>query len=209
MFGDPLINSKGWTLNKLGNLTSKIGSGSTPRGGEASYKLSGIPLIRSMNVYNYSFAYTGLAYIDEKQAKALGHVTVTQNDVLLNITGASVARCTIVPPSLTPARVNQHVAILRTKADLINSVYLVSLINSTTFKEKLLSLARSKGATREALTKDELQNLTIPVPPLEIQEKFADIEEKIVSTLDQYSRTVQQSDNFFNSLIQRAFRGEL
>ena len=92
MFGDPISNNKAWPLEKLKNLTSKIGSGATPQGGNKSYKDEGVPLIRSMNVRDGLFTSKGLAYIDGEQAKALNNVQVMASDVLLNITGASVAR---------------------------------------------------------------------------------------------------------------------
>ena len=79
-----------WTTKKLGDITTKIGSGATPRGGKDSYRKSGIPLIRSLNIYDLNFKYNNLAFINESQAKKLDNVTVEKDDVLLNITGASV-----------------------------------------------------------------------------------------------------------------------
>lgn len=77
---------------KLGDICSKIGSGATPRGGKDSYKDSGTAIIRSQNVLDWSFSSSGLAFIDDDQSKALSNVEVKQGDVLLNITGDSVAR---------------------------------------------------------------------------------------------------------------------
>lgn len=110
MFGDPVKNEMGWETKPLKNITSKIGSGATPTGGKTAYKSEGISLIRSMNVYDFSFKWKDLAFIDETQAARLNNVTVESKDVLFNITGASVCRCSIVPDELLPARVNQHVA---------------------------------------------------------------------------------------------------
>jgi len=94
----------------LKEITKKIGSGATPTGGKNSYKKEGISLIRSLNVYDFFFDYDDLAFIDDKQAAGLANVTVEQDDILLNITGASVARCCMVPDNVLPARVNQHVS---------------------------------------------------------------------------------------------------
>ena len=83
-------------MNKLilGEVCEKIGSGATPRGGSDVYLPQGeIALIRSQNVYNDGFKKDGLAYITEKHAKELDNVAVETNDILLNITGDSVARC--------------------------------------------------------------------------------------------------------------------
>jgi len=106
---------QGWKWQNLSEVSVKIGSGSTPRGGRKAYKSEGISLIRSLNVYDDGFKIKGLAFIDDEQASKLSNVVVEENDVLLNITGASIARCCVVPSDLLPARVNQHVSIIRLK----------------------------------------------------------------------------------------------
>lgn len=151
-------------LVKLQEITTKIGSGATPRGGQDSYKTTGITLIRSLNIYDFKFQYEGLAFIDETQAKQLSNVEVKLNDILLNITGASVARCCMVPPQILPARVNQHVAIVRVSPLIANPSYVFYCINSPQYKNRLLALAQG-GATREALTKETISNFEISYPP--------------------------------------------
>ena len=115
LFGDPISNEKGWEKKKLGGVCVKIGSGATPRGGRESYLSEGISFIRSLNVYDREFKYKDLAFIDENQAYDLRNVIVEEGDVLFNITGASVCRSCVVPLNILPARVNQHVSILRCK----------------------------------------------------------------------------------------------
>ncbi|MFL5587281.1 MAG: restriction endonuclease subunit S [Ktedonobacteraceae bacterium] len=163
-----------WPLAKLRDITTKIGSGATPRGGKESYKNSGITLIRSLNVYDFKFDIDGLAFIDDDQARELSNVEVHRFDILLNITGASVARCCIVPRQLLPARVNQHVAIVRVNPILANPYYVLYVINSPHYKHHLLTLAQG-GATREALTKDTIGDFEVPFPPLPTQRKIAAI----------------------------------
>ncbi len=172
MFGDPVSNEKGWEIGFLKDHTTKIGSGATPSGGNQSYKSEGISLIRSMNVHNGIFRFKDLAFIDEVQAKQLNNVTILENDVLINITGASVARSCIVPKTILPARVNQHVSIIRLKSNL-NYVFVNSLFISHSYQEKLLSLGKSNGATREAITKSQLEKLEIPLPPISYQLNFS------------------------------------
>lgn len=74
------------------SLTTKIGSGATPRGGEVSYKTEGVSLVRSLNVYDFGFKYAKLAFLDDAQADDLSNVELRQRDVLLNITSASSPR---------------------------------------------------------------------------------------------------------------------
>ena len=102
------IYNKSYNNIKLIEVTSKIGSGATPLGGEASYKTEGITLIRSQNIYDEGFSVKGLAFIDEEQATKLNNVTVEENDILFNITGASVARCCLAEKKYLPARVNHE-----------------------------------------------------------------------------------------------------
>ncbi|WP_454945980.1 restriction endonuclease subunit S [Cryptobacterium curtum] len=165
---------------RLGDICTKIGSGATPRGGQESYKSSGIPIIRSQNVLDWSFKDDGLAYIDGKQADALSNVEVLPGDVLLNITGDSVARACMVPSEQTPARVNQHVAIVR-HGDKLSPTYLLAFLQG--IKPRLLSLA-SSGATRKALTKSVIENLEIELPDRETQNRVSSvidcIQQKIV-----------------------------
>jgi type I restriction enzyme S subunit len=98
------MSTSHWEQIKLGDATSKVGSGSTPKGGRDSYHVSGVPLIRSQNVRVDGFSDEGLVYIDEEQAANLANVTVSEGDVLLNITGASIGRVTVAPPHMTGAR---------------------------------------------------------------------------------------------------------
>ena len=158
----------------LKDITTKIGSGSTPRGGKESYKSSGISLIRSLNVYDFEFNYSDLAFIDEKQAKKLDGVKIEENDILLNITGASVGRCTMVPSHLIPARVNQHVSIIRVNKELADAKFILYCINSSVYKNQLLSIS-DNGATREALTKEDIEKFQLLLPTLQTQQRIATI----------------------------------
>ena len=205
MFGDPVENEKGWEVKKLGELCSKIGSGATPRGGNESYKDEGISLIRSLNVYNNEFRRKDLAYIDDEQAAALSNVTLLENDVLLNITGASVARCCIVPSDLLPARVNQHVCIIRPFDNVLVPIFLNKVLTNISYQIRLLTLARSKGATREALPKSVVDSLLIPLPPLPLQHSFAQKIEQIEQQKAAIQKTITDLETLLAARIQYWF----
>ncbi|MGV0969897.1 restriction endonuclease subunit S [Empedobacter sp.] len=205
MFGDPVQNEKGWEKNILKNCCSKIGSGSTPRGGKESYKSEGISLIRSMNVYDREFLYKDLAYIDDLQAEKLKNVIVEKGDVLFNITGASVCRCTVVPKNILPARVNQHVAILRTKFEIINNYFLNNLLISNPVKSNLLRIGSGGGAVMEAITKEQLENFEIIIPPLELQNQFAEKIKNIEAQKELVKKQAEASENLFQALLQESF----
>ena len=154
----------GWVSERLGDITTKIGSGATPLGGEEAYKESGVCLIRSLNVHDWGFREAKLAHIDDVQAAQLSNVQVEANDVLLNITGASVARCCLAPPEVLPARVNQHVSIVRPVQERLSPAFLHYLLISNTYKDRLLQTGEDGGSTRQAITKAQIQEFRIQFP---------------------------------------------
>ena len=193
---------KGWKTYKLGELAHKIGSGSTPRGGKEAYlEHSDISLIRSQNVLDFSFSTAGLAFISDEQAHELRSVTIEKDDVLLNITGDSVARVCKVPPDLLPARVNQHVAIIRANKEKINSDFLKYYLLEPSFKGYMLGLA-SSGATRNALTKIMIENFEIKLPDLNTQHSIA----SILSSLDNKIELNLQMNQTLEEMAQAIFK---
>jgi len=205
---------KGWVWNKLKSITTKIGSGATPRGGEESYKAEGISLIRSLNVHDLGFKYAKLAFLDEAQADELLNVEVQPRDVLLNITGASVARCTIVPDDVLPARVNQHVSIIRPVADKLDPDFLHYLLISKPYKDQLLQTGEGGGSTRQAITKAQIQEFAVEYPDTLREQKI------IVTHLDAtlaetqrltriYEQKLEALESLKKSILHEAFSGNL
>ena len=191
----------------LDALTSKIGSGVTPRGGDAAYLENGTPLIRSMNVRDGFFSAEGLAYISDLQARVMKGVTVRAGDVLLNITGASVARTCLAPSMDREARVNQHVAIIRPKPGL-SAQYLCSYLALPSTNATLLNMAEI-GATRQALTKSQISDLRIPLPCTEEQEAYTMRLKAVDAVSAGHERCFVAMDSLFASLQHRAFAGQL
>ena len=160
---------RGWKVLPLKDVTSKIGSGATPRGGSAVYVDEGVALIRSQNVYDHDFRWGGLARLSESSAAELDNVEVRVDDVLFNITGDSILRTCVVEPSVLPARVNQHVAIIRAKPP-VSSRYVHLYMVQPRIKEFLLGL--NAGATRPAVTKGHLESVLVLHPSPEILAAF-------------------------------------
>jgi type I restriction enzyme S subunit len=188
-----------WKEYKLRDLTSKIGSGATPRGGSNAYIASGISLIRSQNVLDFKFSESGLAFIDDDQANELKNVIIAENDILLNITGDSVARCCIVPSKYLPARVNQHVSIVRPipeKADFKFVFYYLQYI-----KPELLINAEI-GATRNAITKGMIEEIEISLPEIKEQRAIA----SVLSSLDDKIDLLHHQNATLESMAQTLFR---
>lgn len=161
-------------LVKMKDICTKVGSGATPKGGNNAYIKTGISLIRSQNIHDFYFSHDGLAHINDEQAAKLNGVRLEEDDVLLNITGDSVARACKVDNSVLPARVNQHVCIVRGDKRKVLSSYVLYYLQMK--KPELLMMA-SSGATRNALTKGMIEELELDLPSLQEQKK-------IVSLLD-------------------------
>lgn len=187
---------------KLGDICSKIGSGSTPSGGKDTYQGGGYRLIRSQNVHDLVFCWDGLAEINKVQANKLKNVIVEANDILLNITGDSVARSCITPLEVLPARVNQHVAIIRPNPNILNSYYLLSYLQVN--QHYLLALA-STGSTRNALTKRMIEKLAIPLISLPIQRKIASILSAYDSLIENNTKRIRLLEQMAENLYKEWF----
>jgi type I restriction enzyme S subunit len=207
-----LFSNGKWETKTLKELTTKIGSGATPRGGQENYKAEGISLVRSMNVHDWEFRERNLAFIDDKQAKELDGVTIQEDDVLLNITGASVARCCVFPKEYLPARVNQHVSIIRSKKDLLDARFLNLLLTSKTYKDQLL-FTGEQGATRQAITKTQIEAFKISIPSLKEQQTIVRQLDALSAETQKLVAIYQQKllnlEELKKSVLQKAFAGEL
>lgn len=199
-----------WKEVRIEDVTVKVGSGSTPRGGESAYKKVGIPLIRSMNVIFHGFKRKGMAYIDEEQALKLRNVEVYANDVLLNITGASIGRVTLAPSDMQGARVNQHVCIIRPSVELM-AEYLCMFFSAPEMQGTINS--ENYGVTRQALTKQQILDFTIPLPSLDEQKEIDRRVGQMFNFVDKlearYKSVRTKVDKLPPSLLEKAFRGEL
>ena len=179
---------------KMIDICEKIGSGATPRGGKEAYCDKGISLVRSQNVLDFAFSRDGLAHINDEQAQKLNNVEVHEGDVLLNITGDSVARACMMDSVFLPARVNQHVAIVRGKENKVINSFILYFLQWR--KGYLLQLA-SAGATRNALTKGMIEQLEINLPSMNEQKK-------IVAILDSIQQKIQLNQKINDNLQQQA-----
>lgn len=196
------MSSSEWKEYKIKDVCTKIGSGATPRGGASVYLTEGnIKLIRSQNVYNNYIEYNGLVFIDDNSAEKLKNVVVKENDVLLNITGDSVARCTIVPKKLLPARVNQHVCILRANKEYVDPFYLKSYLVNSKMQDEMLSLANN-GGTRAALTKGMIENFKIILPNIKEQKAIS----KILWSLDKKIENNNKINKKLEQMAQAIFK---
>lgn len=154
---------------RIKDIATKVGSGVTPRGGATVYQDSGIPLFRSQNVTNDGFLLDDIAYISEKVHQSMSGSRLKPNDVLLNITGASIGRCYYLPKNFKEGNVNQHVCIIRLKNNVIPAFLYFNLISAT--GQQMIDSCQT-GANREGLTKEDLCNFEFEIPNIEQQTRI-------------------------------------
>ncbi len=154
----------GWRWVRLGDHTTKVGSGITPLGGQMAYLPSGVSLVRSQNVHMNRFARAGLVFISAEQDAEMESSRVYPDDVLLTITGASIGRVCVIPPELCPANVNQHVSIIRCDGSIYPG-FLSYYMSTPDFQKFIMNT--QAGATRQALTKTLIEEFQIPLPSLD------------------------------------------
>lgn len=197
---------EGWGVVQLRSLTTKIGSGSTPRGGQQVYRESGVSLIRSQNVYDSMFTWDGLAHIDDEAADQLKSVSVNAGDVLLNITGASILRTCIVDPDVLPARVNQHVAIVRPIDGIPSKFIHLHLLHD---KTKNHLMGQNAGASREAVTKGHIEAVPTLKPNIQVLERFELLTSTICKSVDSRFSNIRILTSIRDALLPKLLSGQI
>ncbi|RPF13251.1 restriction endonuclease subunit S [Vibrio crassostreae] len=172
----------GWTLERLGNISAKMGSGSTPRGGQSAYVDQGVPFLRSQNIWNEGLKMEDIAYIPEETHKKMENTAVIPGDILLNITGASLGRTIIFPQEIDEANVSQHVTIIRlVEPEMTKFIHLEIL---SPLVQKLV-WDRQVGVAIEGLSKKVLEQFELPIPPLREQRRIVAKVHELMSICEQ------------------------
>ncbi|MGG0835053.1 restriction endonuclease subunit S [Priestia aryabhattai] len=190
---------KGWEWVRLSNIVSKLGSGSTPKGGREVYSEAGIKFIRSQNVWNNGLLLENVAYISEEIHSRMKGSTVEKSDILLNITGASIGRSCVVPESFDTGNVNQHVAIIRLIDKTIKEYIHLSLI-SPYVQEMIRDV--EVGISREGLSMTKLKQFLIPIPPLNEQRRIMERLPHLMNLCDELERKIKSINEQQNHLLQ-------
>ena len=200
-----------WDTVKLKWATSKIGSGVTPKGGSEAYVDEGITFLRSQNIHFDGLRLDDVAYIDEKTDSEMAGSRVKPHDVLLNITGASLGRCALVPSDFPQANVNQHVCIIRVEGDKLQPAFLSQVLASDVGQQQIF--AEEDGASREAITFAEIGDFVMPRPPREEQERIADYtaaqSNRIYALIDRIHDGIDRVKEYRTALISAAVTGQI
>ncbi|ENB2053014.1 restriction endonuclease subunit S [Vibrio fluvialis] len=194
----PIDLPNGWTVVRLGELTSKLGSGSTPRGGKNAYTSEGIPFLRSQNVRNEGIKLDDIAYISEEIHQKMENTKVLPGDVLLNITGASLGRSTIFPSNLVEANVSQHVTIIRLIESQMNQFIHLGILSPLV---QQLVWGRQVGMAIEGLSKKVLEMFEFPIPPIAEQHRIVAKVDELMTLCDQLEQQTEASIEAHQMLV--------
>lgn len=199
----PFEIPENWVWCRLGEICSKIGSGSTPKG--SNYSQSGFPFFRSQNIYNEGLVYDDIKFISDEVQKQMNGTIVLANDILLNITGGSMGRCALVPEDFKEGNVSQHVCIIRPLQ--VDRNYFHKIVLSPYFQKFIFS--STTGAGREGLPKYNLEQFAIPLPPLSEQKRIvAEIEKQLAKTKQLKEHIIanqQATEQLLKALLHQAF----
>ncbi|MHB9940469.1 restriction endonuclease subunit S [Clostridium sporogenes] len=191
-----------WKQRKLEEVTSKIGSGKTPLGGEKSYKDDGVYLIRSQNVNYDTINFSDVVYIDDEIDEEMKNSRVFNGDVLLNITGASIGRSAVFH-STQRANVNQHVCIVRPLNKEVSPEFIHLNLTSNNGQNQINS--SQAGGAREGLNFQQISKMTFMFPKLEEQIKIGDFFSKLDNLSTLHQRKLEKLQNIKKAYLNEMF----
>ena len=192
-----------WKMCTIGELITKVGSGVTPRGGEAVYKTEGHPFVRSQNVGLGNLLLDDIAFIDEETHLRQKNTELQFNDVLLNITGASIGRSALVDKQIVGGNVNQHVCIIRTKENLVPS-FICSFLLSNYGQRQIDSF--QAGGNRQGLNFEQIKSIKITIPSKDEQIKIAKLLRAIDERIATQNKIIDKSQSLIKGIAQNVAR---
>lgn len=201
LFGDPVNNPKNWKIKEFGGIYNSLKYGvSTP----PKYFKSGIPFIRATNVKKGGVAQKGMVFISQKEAEKISKCKLTTGDLIVVRSGANTGDCCRIPCEYNGSYGGFDMII---KIDEPYSTFYNFLLNTPAGKAILKPLTRRAGQPH--LNSQQMFSLNLIAPPINEQEKFSDRINKIEKQKKLAQQSLQKSNDLFNSLLQRAFKGEL
>lgn len=191
-----------WETVKIGTITKKVGSGVTPRGGETVYRSKGHPFVRSQNVGWGRLLLNDIAYIDEETHKKQLNTTLELNDVLLNITGASIGRCAVVNEMIVNGNVNQHVCIIRSNG-AVDSEFLCNYLLSNYGQKQIESF--QVGGNRQGLNFEQIKSIRISIPTLDEQKHIAKLLCAINQRIETQNKIIEDLKKLKSAIAETLF----
>lgn len=194
-----------WKRKSLGDITSKIGSGSTPRGGSKAYTEDGVIFIRSQNVNNNQLILENIVYIPQETHIKMSGSKVVANDILLNITGASIGRSCVVPSNFNEGNVNQHVCIIRSQSH--DPLFIQSFLSSKKGQNAIQS--KQTGSGREGINFQAIRSIDFDLPTKEEQTKIATFLSAVDTKIDELTQKHELLTEYKKGMMQQLFSQKL
>ena len=204
MFGDTINNPLQWDIKYFKEFISFITSGS--RGWAKYYSNSGELFIRIGNVKNAILSMDDTQFVIAPKNKEAERTKVKENDLLISIT-ADLGRTAVVDKKIANAGayINQHLCLVR--LNKLNPIYAAHYIQHEYCKRQIKCL--DQVGVKSGLNFDAIRNLKIINPPIELQNQFAQIVQKVEAQKEKNQKVIEQMNNLFNSLMQQAFNSSL
>lgn len=183
MFGDPVQNSMGWEVKKLGKMCSAIMNGTTPKGGEQVYVENGITFLRSQNVWRNKIDLDDVAYIDEATHKSMKKSSLKKYDILMTKTGrintenSSLGRAALFLGEDDSANINGHVYLIRLEKEY-NHEFVIRILTSPEYRDYIRSICVG-GIDKRQVNKDHIEEFPIIQPPKELQDEYSTFVQQI------------------------------
>lgn len=172
-----------WQVKKLNFITNYVGSGKTPKGGAEIYTNEGVMFLRSQNIHFDSLRLDDVVYITEDINNEMMNTQIKHDDILLNITGASIGRCNIVPSKFPKANVNQHVCIIRAERSKVEPKILNRIISSSLIQNQIIMC--QNGSSREGLNFPQIRGMKLCIPrKIKEQKEIIDFLDKKTNEID-------------------------
>ena len=191
-----------WEIVKVGTITTKVGSGVTPKGGETVYRSQGHPFVRSQNVGWGRLLLNDIAYIDEETHKKQLNTALELNDVLLNITGASIGRCAVANEMIVNGNVNQHVCIIRSNGT-VDSEFLCNYLLSNYGQKQIDSF--QAGGNRQGLNFEQIKSIRICIPTLDEQKHIAKLLCAINQRIETQDKIIEDLKKLMSAIVEMLF----
>lgn len=213
MFGDPVANPRQWPVKRLQDISTRIMSGTTPKGGKHVYPEEGITFFRSQNVWRNRIVLDDIAYIDERTHRAMARSSLKKKDILITKTGrfntenSSLGRAAIFMGQDDSANINGHVYLVRLEAEAIHE-FILFILTMDEYREHIRRVCVG-GIDKRQINKEHLEEFPIISPPRNLQLRFADIVKSHERHSERMKTQRAEANDLFNSLVQRAFKGEL
>ena len=207
MFGDPVTNPKGWEIKMLSEVSSITTKGSSPKWQGYDYISEGVRFVTSENVRLGYLDISKDKFIAKEFHDKLKRSQLKLNDLLVNLVGASIGRGALVSRESLPANINQAVARTELDHSKVNPLFILQQIITPQVQDRLIG-NKVEGA-RANISLKNVRELKLYIPPLDFQNQFAERVQAIEAQKAQAQASLAQAEDLFNSLLQRAFKGEL